>query len=81
MTSILRASNRSLLVVALALVGCGEAADPGATPAPEAANAPAAPSAETAPAVASTPSRLSGNSAHGHSRPRAARSHRGSRQS
>ncbi|WP_406695241.1 TlpA disulfide reductase family protein [Singulisphaera sp. Ch08] len=35
MTSILHASNRSLLILALALAGCGEAADTSVTPGPE----------------------------------------------
>ena len=53
MTSILRASSRPLLMVALALAGCGKAADTDVTPAPEsnpATAATAAPS-ETAPVV------------------------------
>lgn len=58
MTSILRASSRPLLMLALALAGCGEAADNKTTSTPESTSAtaslPAAPS-DTAPAPSSTP--------------------------
>ncbi|SIO59242.1 Thiol-disulfide isomerase or thioredoxin [Singulisphaera sp. GP187] len=59
MNSILRASHRPLLGLALALAGCGESSDPSATPAP-ATNASTAPTstpsetAQVAPAVPTT---------------------------
>lgn len=58
MTSILRVSSRPFLILALALTGCGEAADPNVTTAPESHSAPAPATAptETAPVAQTTDS-------------------------